>query len=205
MLCVGVFVQGLQYMCDGCEWPSIVTRRWHCDTCLDFDFCEVCHSLNNHEHPMSTTYPHPMNYITINTFRASGVLLKWKKLNPQFNFALWSLYEVVRKWLQHPHHTKPHRQFMMWIESKLGSPHLLNVVTLTVLEFEELSLKYHIHDVKLVDIAKGSFTLCMHVQGAISIRRVEGTFSLEAHQYMCEQILRSDLVKDAIPRNVNII
>jgi hypothetical protein len=199
MLCVGVFVQEIQYTCDGCKWAPIVTRHWHCDTCLDFDFCEVCHSLNDHEHPMSTTYPHPMNYITINTFRASGVLHEWKKFNPQFNYALWSLYVVVHKWLQHPHHTKPRGQFMMCIESELGSPHLFNVVTLTVLEFEEFSLKYQIDDDKSVNIAKGSFRFYIHVERTISISHVERTFSLESHQYMCKLILGFDLVKDASP------
>jgi hypothetical protein len=202
MLCLGVFVQGITYKCDGCKWAPIVTQRWHCDTCLDFDFCEVCHSLNDHEHPMSTTFPPPMSYITINTFRASGILFKWKEFNPGFNHALWSLYEVVHKWLQHPRHNEHHGPFMMRIESELESAHLFHVVTL--LEIQELSFNYLIRDDKDGKIADGSFTLCMGVREAISVNHVEGTFLQEAHQDMCKLILESNLVKDAIQRNVII-
>jgi hypothetical protein len=96
---------------------------------------------------------------------------------------------VVHKWLQHPCHIENHAQFMMCIESNLGSSNLFNVVTLTMFEFEKMSLKYHIHDDKVVDIAKGSFTLCTHVQGPISISRAQGTFSIKAYQNMCKLML----------------
>jgi len=85
-------------------------------------------------------------------------------------------------WLQHPYHIENHDQFMMRIESNLGSSNLFNVVSLTMFEFEKMSLKYHIHDDKVVDIAKGSFALCTHVQGPVSISHAQGTFSLKAHQ-----------------------
>ncbi len=94
---------------------------------------------------------------------------------------------------------------MMWIEFKLGSSYLFNFVTLIVFEFEKTSLKYHIHDGKAIDIAKGSFTLCMHVEGPISISHAQGTFSLEAHQDMCKLIIGFDQVKDSILENVNAI
>jgi hypothetical protein len=82
MSCIDVFVQGLHFKCDGCGWTTIMTWHWHCDTCLDLGFCEVCHSFDNHEHPMTTTFPHLMGYITINTFEASSILLNWKRFNP---------------------------------------------------------------------------------------------------------------------------
>ncbi len=129
MSCVGVFVQGLHFKCDGCGWTTIVTWHWHCDICLDLGFCEVCHSFDNHEHPMTNTFLHPMGYITINTFEASNILLSWKRFSPQFDYNLWSLYKVIYNWLQHLCHIESHGQFMMWIESKSGSSNLFNFVT----------------------------------------------------------------------------
>lgn len=68
-----------------------------------------------------------------------------------------------------------------------------------------MSLKYHIHDGKTIDIAKGSFTFCMHVEGPISISHAQGTYSLKAHQDICKLILRFDQFKDSILENIDAI
>jgi len=51
--------QPMIFQCKGCSCRPIITLRWHCDICPDFNLCSNCHKgtslqqLHNHEHPMS--------------------------------------------------------------------------------------------------------------------------------------------------------
>jgi hypothetical protein len=51
--------QPMIFQCKGCSCRPIITLRWHCDICPDFNLCSNCHKgtrlqqLHNHDHPMS--------------------------------------------------------------------------------------------------------------------------------------------------------
>lgn len=38
------------FICDGCQMNPIVGKRYKCDTCKDFDFCEKCYEKNKESH-----------------------------------------------------------------------------------------------------------------------------------------------------------
>lgn len=38
--------------CDNCYMAPIVGKRFKCLTCVDYDLCEECESLNVHTHDM---------------------------------------------------------------------------------------------------------------------------------------------------------
>jgi E3 ubiquitin-protein ligase UBR4 len=87
----------MKFRCDGCGYDPIMTQRWHCDLCLDFDFCDACHNerdlhdLHNHEHSMSAISV-PDGFLEIVPGRGGEhALKKLMKHDPHLNFNLWCL------------------------------------------------------------------------------------------------------------------
>ena len=52
---------GGPHACDACGSAITTTRRWHCDTCADFDLCEQCIQDDKHGHDIS----HPMHVLPV--------------------------------------------------------------------------------------------------------------------------------------------
>ncbi len=85
----------MKFTCDGCGCVPIKTQRWHCDVCLDFDFCDACHNerdlhdLHDHDHSMSAISV-PDGFWRIVPGRGGEHALKeLLKRDPHFNLNLW--------------------------------------------------------------------------------------------------------------------
>ncbi len=85
----------MEFRCDGCGCVPITTQRWHCDVCLDFDFCDACHNgrnlhdLHDHDHSMSVISI-PDGFLEIvPRSENERALQELKKHDPHFNFNLW--------------------------------------------------------------------------------------------------------------------
>jgi hypothetical protein len=76
----------MEFGCDGCGCDPIMTQRWHCDVCQDFDFCDDCYNGRYiHDHSMSAiSAPHGFE-------RALNELMK---RDPHFNFNLWRSQQI---------------------------------------------------------------------------------------------------------------
>ncbi len=89
--------QYMKFRCDSCGCDPIMTQCWHCDVCLNFDFCDACHNerdindLHNHDHSMSAIWV-PDGFFEIVPCRGGEHALKeLMKRDPHFNFNL-SMY-----------------------------------------------------------------------------------------------------------------
>ncbi len=89
------------FRCDGCGCIPIMTQRWHCDVCQNFDFCDVCHNgrdlhdLHNHEHSMSAISVADGFFKIVPDRGGEHALEELMKRDPHFNFNFWCSQQVT--------------------------------------------------------------------------------------------------------------